>query len=97
MSASEIIALFSLAIAVLTMIFNGRKDTRVDAAKEARNEAKLDSISNGITEIRVDVRTMNKTLAEHGSRIVKVEGGVQEAQRRIDELEKMFHQAHPLA
>ena len=97
MSTAEIIALISLGLAFFTMIFNGRKDTRVDAAKEARTETKLDSISNGITEIRVDMRTMNKTLTEHSSRIAKVEGSVQESNRRINELEKMFHQAHPLA
>ena len=97
MGVSELIALLSLALAIIVFFMNGRKDTRNDAAKEARHEAKLDAISNGVTDIRVEMRTMKSDIADHGTRLATVEGSDKEAHRRIGELEKLFHQAHPPA
>ena len=90
-----IISLCSLGLAILVYLSNGRKDARVDAAREARTEAKLDSIANGVTELRLDLRTMDKKLTEHGERLSRVEGQEVESHRRLDELEAMFHRAHP--
>ena len=97
MELSVLIALGSLCLAVLAAIKSGNKDTRGDAAREARTETKLDNIINGVSEIRLDMRTMNDRLSKHETRITRNEGDIQEEKRRIDELEKLFRQAHPPA
>lgn len=95
METGAIISLCSLALAVIVFLSNGRKDTRTDAAKEARTDAKLDSIANGVTEIRVEMRTMQSKLDDHSQRIAAVESSAKSAHRRLDELENLFHTAHP--
>lgn len=95
MEVSTIIALCSLGLAVVVYLTSGRKDTRSDAAREARTETKLDNIINGVSEIRLDMRTMNDRISKHETRITRNEGDILEDRRRIEELEKQFHQAHP--
>lgn len=95
MGMSELVALLSLAVAAIALILNSRKDTRTDAAREARTEAKLDNISNGVSEIRLDQRAMSKRLDVHDTRITKVEEREVDDRRRIDDLETKFNQAHP--
>lgn len=97
MGWSEVIALASLLLALVLALRNGRKDASSDAAKDARTEAKLDNISNGVSEIRLDMRAMDKRLAVHDTRITQVEGKEADDRRRIDDLEKRFSQAHPPA
>ena len=97
MNAGNIISLLSLIVAVVVLLINSRKDTRGDAQKEARTEVKLDSISSGVTEIRVDLRSMRDELRDHGQRIAAVESSAKSAHHRMDELEKLVHTIHPPA
>ena len=95
MDIGSVIAALSLALALAVFLVNTRKDTRTDAAKEARTDAKLDNINNGVSEIRLDMRAMAKRLDGHETRLTRVESAQEEGSRRIDELERLFHQAHP--
>lgn len=97
MGWSEVIAMGSLLLALVLALRNGKKDASTEAAKDARTEAKLDNISNGVSEIRLDMRAMNKRLDAHDTRITQVEGREADDRRRIDDLEKKFGQAHPPA
>lgn len=97
MELSTVIALASLLLAVVAAYKAGNKDTRGDAEREARTETKLDYIINGVAEIRLDIRNMNDRLSKHETRITRCESDVAEEKRRIDELEKLFRQAHPPA
>ena len=95
MNASNIISLLSLALAFVVLLVNSRKDTRGDAKQEARTEVKLDSITSGVNEIRVDLRGMRDELKEHGLHIAAVENSVKSAHHRLDELEGLVHKMHP--
>lgn len=99
MSTEQIISLCALLVSVFAMLANGKKDTRQDAAKSAaenaRVEAKLDGISDGVTDIRAEMRSMRNTVHDHGERLSKVEGSASSAHHRLDELETLFHKAHP--
>ena len=97
MNASAIISLCSLALALIVFLSNRNKDSRTDAAREARTEAKLDNITNGVSEIRVDFRTMRKEMDEHKTAITRLQDGEREHTRRIETLEKKFNEAHPPA
>lgn len=97
MGLSEAIAFGSLVLSLVVILLNSRKDSRSDAAKEARTDAKLDNISNGVSEIRLDMRAMTKRLDAHDTKLTQLEGREQEDRRRIETLETNFAQAHPPA
>lgn len=97
MNVGNVISLLSLLVAVVVLVKNSRKDTKGDAKREAITEAKLDGISNGVTEIRVDLRSMREELRDHGQRIAAVEGSAKSAHHRLDDLEKLVHTIHPPA
>lgn len=94
-NASVIISLCSLGLALIVFLSNRAKDTRTDAAKEARMDAKLDNINNGVSEIRLDMRAMDKRLGGAETRLTQVEGREADDRRRIENLETKFNQAHP--
>ena len=54
MGEAQVISLVALAVAFLGLLLNSRKDTRQDAAETARVQAKLDSLINGVDEIRLE-------------------------------------------
>lgn len=97
METSVIISLCSLGLAVIVFLSNRNKDSRTDAAKEARMDAKLDNISNGVSEIRLDMRAMDKRVGGAEKRLTQVEDREAEDRRRIENLEDKFSQAHPPA
>lgn len=97
MTIGNVIAALSLVVAAIALLANTRKDTRTSAKREALTEAKLDGIVNGVTEIRVDLRSMREELRDHGQRIAAVEGSAKSAHHRLDELEKLVHTIHPPA
>jgi len=81
MGEAQVISLVALAVAFMGLLLNSRKDTRQDAAETARVQAKLDSLINGVDEIRLEMRSMQKDIRTQGERIAKIEG-------RLDLLEK---------
>ena len=97
MNASVIISLCSLALAFIVFLSNRSKDSNVAAAREARVDAKLDGISNGVNELRLDMRSMDKRIGGAETRLTQVEGREADDRRRIDDLEAKFNQAHPPA
>ena len=97
METSVIISLCSLGLAIIFFLSNRSKDANADAAKEARMDAKLDNISNGVSEIRLDMRAMDKRVGGAEKRLTQVEDREAEDRRRIETLEDKFTQAHPPA
>lgn len=97
METSVIISLCSLGLAIIVFLSNRSKDANADAAKEARMDAKLDNISNGVSEIRLDMRAMDKRVGGAEKRLTQVEDREAEDRRRIETLEDKFTQAHPPA
>lgn len=99
MTTSEIIALGALIVTIIVSLTNGRRGAKTDAADQARQNAelsvKLDSAISGISDIRVDIRGLKNDLAAQGQELARVEARTESAHKRIDELEKLFHKAHP--
>ena len=98
-TTSEIIALGALIVTIIVSLTNGRRGAKTDAADQARQNAelsvKLDSAISGISDIRVDIRGLKNDLAAQGQELARVEASTESAHKRIDELEKLFHKAHP--
>ena len=75
MDIGVIISLAAVLISVLSLLLNGRKDVREDAAGTARLEAKLDSISSGVEDIRVETRAMRGRVTDSNPWIGKLISG----------------------
>lgn len=94
METGVIISLVAVLISAVGLLITGRKDTREDAAGTARLgaklEAKLDSISSGVEDIRVETRTVRSRVDGLAERLSAVERDCKNAHHRLDQL-----QAHP--
>lgn len=90
METGVIISLVAVLISAVGLLITGRKGTREDAAGSARLEAKLDSISSGVEDIRVETRTMRSRVDGLAERLSAVERDCKNAHHRLDQL-----QVHP--
>ena len=87
MEIGVIISLAAVLLSVLSLLIGGRKDTREDAAGSARLEAKLDSISSGVEDIRVEMRTMRSRVDALAERVSSVEASCKSAHHRLDQMQ----------
>ena len=90
METSTILSAAAVLIALVGLIFTSRRDTRQDAAGSARLEAKLDNISGGVDEIRVEMRGMRGRIDTLSERLSAVESSCKSAHHRLDQMA-----AHP--
>jgi len=58
-----------------------------DATRDAVIETKLDNISNGVDNIRIDLRSNEKKVSENSQRLTRVEESTRQAHKRIDALD----------
>lgn len=89
METGVIISIGALLVSLVSLLVNGRKDTRSDAASNAIVQTKLDSLINGVDDIRVEMRSMRESLVDHGERIARVEARAASNTHRLDVLENM--------
>jgi len=87
METGTVISLVAAIIALAALLLNSRKETRSDAAALARIDASLASLNNGVTDIRVDLRTMQTSIADHSERLARVEARAESNTHRLDTLE----------
>lgn len=90
MDLKDILSAVAVLLSLSALLLNSRKETRQDAAGTARLEAKLDSISSGVEDIRVETRSMRSRMDGLAERISAVESSVKSAHHRLDQL-----QSHP--
>ena len=87
METGTVISLVAAIIALAALLLNSRKETRSDAAALARIDASLASLNNGVTDIRVDLRTMQTSIADHSERLARVEARAESNTHRLDTIE----------
>lgn len=90
MDIKDILSAIAVLISLGALLLSTRKESRQDAAGTARLEAKLDSISSGVEDIRVETRTMRSRVDGLAERLSAVERDCKNAHHRLDQL-----QAHP--
>lgn len=90
MELKDILSALAVLISLGALLLSTRKESRQDAAGTARLEAKLDSISSGVEDIRVETRTMRSRVDGLAERLSAVERDCRNAHHRLDQL-----QAHP--
>lgn len=87
METGTIISLAAVAISFVALIMNGRKETKTDAAAMARIETSLGTLNSGVNDIRVDLRSMRDSLADHSERLARVEARAESNTHRLDAIE----------
>lgn len=97
MTTSEIITLCALAVSVIMMLLSMRKGTQRDAAAQARQEAKLDNLITGVNDIRLDMKSLKNDISAHSAKLAELEASSKTAHERIEELFRLFRNAHPPA
>lgn len=86
MEVAVIVSLGALAVSIVGLLMNGRKESRADAAGSARIETKLDSIGSGVEDIRVEIRTIRGRVDALAERVSAVEASCRSAHHRLDEI-----------
>ena len=56
--------------------------------EEAETKTKLEYISKGVDDIRIDIRTQQRDIHELKERVIKNEASVKSAHKRIDDMER---------
>lgn len=87
MDTGVLISLAAVAISFVGLILSGRKDTRTDAAANAITQTKLDNLITGVTDIRVEIRSMRESITDHGERLAKLEARAASNTHRLDALD----------
>ena len=87
METSTWIALGAMLVSLVGLFLNTRKDTRKDAAESAIIQTKLDSLISGVMEIRVEMRSIQDSIRDHGERLATVEARAKSNEHRLDALE----------
>jgi len=75
-------------IAVEGMFRYSKKDTKAETRSNTIIETKLDYVSKGIDDIKLDMRDQGRQINDVTERVARVEESCKSAHKRIDELEK---------
>ena len=86
METPMLISLGAFFVALVGLVLNSRKETRQDAASNAELKAKLDNISTGVEDIRVEMRSMRGRMDSMAERLSAVEASCKSAHHRLDQI-----------
>ena len=86
-SLALICSILGAVIGIATFSRNRDKDIKKDTKEEAETKAKLDYISKGVDDIRIDFKTQQRDMQELKERVIKNEASIKSAHKRIDNLE----------
>lgn len=75
-------------ISYATFQRNRGHDIRADTREEADTKAKLDYISRGVDDIKLDNKQRDREILKMNERLIRVEESVKSAHKRIDGIEE---------
>lgn len=87
-SLGVICTLLGAVLSYLSFQRNKGHDIRADTREEAETRTKLDYISKGVDDIRLDIKSQQREMQELKERVIKNEESTKSAHKRIDGLEK---------
>ncbi len=80
--------LLGAVLSFLTFQRNKGHDIRTDTREGAETRTKLDYISKGVDDIRIDFKTQQRDIQALKERVIKNEESTKSAHKRIDGLEE---------
>lgn len=89
------VALLISAVSLAFALYKGISDSKRNHKKDVQDDTtalttvivKLETISNGVTEIKSEMNNIKSELKESRERIIKVEESSKQAHKRLDSLE----------
>lgn len=78
---------FGMVITYFTFMRGRDNNVRSDARENAKVSTKLDHISSGVDDIRIDLRSNEKQINHVSERVTRVEESSKQAHKRISDLE----------
>ncbi|MFV8517129.1 hypothetical protein [Bacillus sp. SBS7] len=83
-----LIAAVSLVVGYLSYALNRSREIKSEGRQGAETNAKLEYISKGVDDIRIDLKANERQMIVLGERITRVEESSKQAHRRLDNVEK---------
>ncbi|EJS61965.1 hypothetical protein ICU_05133 [Bacillus cereus BAG2X1-1] len=83
-----LIAIVSAVIGYFSYALNRSKEIKSDGQQGAEMKAKLEYISKGVDDIRIDQKASERQMVSFGERITRVEESAKQAHKRLDNVEK---------
>lgn len=80
---------FGMVISYFTFMRGRDKNIRSDATKDAKVSTKLDYISSGVDDMRIDLRANQKEMGRMNEQLIRVDESTKSAHKRIDKLEEV--------
>lgn len=84
---SLLIAAVGTLVGVLGYLLNSKSNIKNDGAKDAQLSTKLEYISKGVDDIRIDLKANERQMQAFGERVTRVEESAKQAHKRIDKIE----------
>ncbi|MBU3102450.1 MULTISPECIES: hypothetical protein [Clostridium] len=92
LAAGAICAIVGSVLAVSNLFRTSRKEATTEATADAQSttrlETKLDYVSKGVDDIRLDNKDQNRRINDISDKVARVEESTKSAHKRLDELEK---------
>ncbi|GGG34402.1 hypothetical protein GCM10007425_31370 [Lysinibacillus alkalisoli] len=82
-----LVGVLGLVVAGLGYIINRDRDRKNDTKQDAQVSAQLQHISEGVNDIRIDLKASERQMMIYGERITRVEESNKQAHHRINKLE----------
>lgn len=87
-SVALLCTVLGVAISYLTFQRGKSNDIRAETREDAETKAKLDYISKGVDDIRLDNKARDRQIQELSKDLIEVKQSVKSAHHRIDEIVK---------
>ncbi|WP_017416756.1 hypothetical protein [Clostridium tunisiense] len=72
----------------ITQKRNFKQDTKEETKGFTQVETKIDYISKGVDDIRIDIKAQDRKINDISERLVRVEESAKSAHKRLDGVEK---------
>lgn len=87
-SLGVICTLLGAVLSYLSFQRNKGHDIRADTREEAETRTKLDYISKGVDDIRLDIKSQQREMQELKERVIKNTESIKSAHKRLDDMER---------
>ncbi|MEG2289906.1 MAG: hypothetical protein RSA29_02560 [Clostridium sp.] len=86
-SIGAICAVIGAVIGISTFKRNQNKDIKQEGRDDAVISTKLEYISRGVDDIRLEIKAQDRKIEDINGRLIRVEESTKSAHKRIDSLE----------
>lgn len=87
-SIALICTILGVTISYLTFQRNKDNAIRAETKEDAETKAKLDYISKGVDDIRLDIKSQDRKIEDLKERVTRVEESAKQAHKRINDIKE---------